>query len=368
MAESDYGAASWAHYSTGPGPQGAELTAPLLSAHAPFQQQLPPLYGGPYMPTSNPTMSPIQDVQNVSASDRPQGISPYPPVGSRQPFYHPNIYSYQFTGPPRPPPAWNGSDQLHPDPSFFNPGNMMQGHQLFSPPGTSFHSNQMSGSSYAGPSPYGRRRYEHRMSMGSLAGDPHPEGMRGSYEAFQASAPGVRNQHPRPRQEHGQANDQTHAGAGPRPWMSAEVQGRRSDRSISPRTSHRRNFERYSVDLSHSSTSSDAEEAAARAPPLSRMRHRPREVRPRFVGRPHVDPNIATPRQLQELKDGLARRLPSELPEEASKACDICQKDYSATHVAPTEEEEIAIVLSCGHSFGEFCMFEWVSDRAVKSY
>lgn len=318
------------------------------------------------MPTSNPAMSPIQDVQSVPASDRPQGVPPYPPVGSRQPFYHPNIYSYQFTGPPRPPPAWNGSDQLHPDPSFFNPGHMMQGHQLFSPPGTSFHSNQMSGPAYAGPSPYGRRRYEHRMSMGSLAGDPHTEGMRGSYEAFQASASGVRGQHPRPRQEHGQANEQTHAGAGPRPWMSAEVQGRRSDRSISPRTSHRRNFERYSVDLSHSSTSSDAEEAAARAPPLSRMRHRPREVRPRFVGRPHVDPNIATPRQLQELKDGLARRLPSELPEEASKACDICQKDYSVTHVAPTEEEEIAIVLSCGHSFGEFCMFEWVSDCAVK--
>ncbi|KAI1527097.1 zf-RING-2 multi-domain protein [Pyrenophora tritici-repentis] len=100
-------------------------------------------------------------------------------------------------------------------------------------------------------------------------------------------------------------------------------------------------------------------EAAARAPPLNRVRHRQREVRPRIADRPYVDPNIATPRQLQELKDGLARRLPSELPEEASKACDICQKDYSATHVAPTEEEEIAIVLSCGHSFGEFCMFEW---------
>jgi len=363
MAEPGYGAASWAHYSTSPGPQAAaELTAPLLSAHAPFQQQLPPLYSGPYLPTSNPTMAQIQDVQNAPANDRPQGLSPYPPVGSRQQFYHPHMYSYQFTGPPRPPPAWNGSDQLHADHSFFNPGNMTQGHQLSSPPGTSFPGYQMSGSSNAEPPPYARRRYEHRMSVGSLARTSHAEGMRGSYEAFQASAPGVRSQHSRPPQEHGQASEQTHAGSGPRPWMSAEVQGRRSDRSISPRTSHRRNFERYSVDLSHSSTSSDAEEAAARAPPLNRMRHRPREVRPRFVGRPHVDPNIATPRQLQELKDGLTRRLPSELPEEASKACDICQKDYSTTRVAPTEEEEIAIVLSCGHSFGEFCMFEWVSE------
>jgi hypothetical protein len=77
--------------------------------------------------------------------------------------------------------------------------------------------------------------------------------------------------------------------------------------------------------------------------------------------RGHFDPNIATPRQIQELKDNLMRRLPSELPDETSKACDICQKDYSAIHVQPGEEEEIAIELSCGHVFGEFCIFQWVS-------
>lgn len=74
---------------------------------------------------------------------------------------------------------------------------------------------------------------------------------------------------------------------------------------------------------------------------------------------PHFDPNIATPRQIQELKDKLPRHLPSELPKETSTTCDICQKDYSPKHVQPAEEEEVAIELPCGHVFGEFCIFQW---------
>ena len=95
------------------------------------------------------------------------------------------------------------------------------------------------------------------------------------------------------------------------------------------------------------------------------MRHRARE-RPRFHSshhhhhHQHFDPNNATPRQIQDLKDKLPRRLPSELADEASKICDICQKDYSLVHVQPTEEDEVAIELPCGHVFGEFCIFQWV--------
>lgn len=39
--------------------------------------------------------------------------------------------------------------------------------------------------------------------------------------------------------------------------------------------------------------------------------------------------------------------------------CNICQKDYSATHVAPSEDEEIAMQLPCKHIFGEHCINTW---------
>lgn len=364
MAEPDYGAASWAHLTTGSGHQAAELAAPLLSAHAPFQQQLPPLYGSLYLPMNSHPISQNRSVPDGPGSTQLQDRSPYPPAGTRYPYYHPHMFSYQFTGPPRPPPAfWNGPEHLHPDQPFSNTSNTMQGFQPIPTPGTSAQHYQSTAALNApGPS-FARRRYDQRNVVEGLARNSHAGGMRTPHQSTRDSAPGERLQSTRLQpHEHRQPNDQTRPASGYRPWMSPGDHSRRSDRSISPRTSNRRNFERYSVDLSPSSTSSDAEEAAARAPPPSRMRHRPREVRPRFAGyRPHIDPNIATPRQIQELKDGLVRRLPSELPEDASKACDICQKDYSASHVSPTEDEENAIVLSCGHLFGEFCIFQWVS-------
>jgi hypothetical protein len=169
--------------------------------------------------------------------------------------------------------------------------------------------------------------------------------------------------------EHHQSGNRTHDSPERRPTIGPNSQGRRSDRSSSPRTSNRRSFDRYQFDLLQSSTSSDAEEAAARAPPFSRARHRPREVRARFVGQhPHIDPNNATLRQIQDLKDRLPRRLPKELCEKTSKACDICQKDYSTVHVKAAEEAEVAIELPCGHCFGEFCIFEWVCVSLVSAY
>ncbi|KAF2622602.1 hypothetical protein BU25DRAFT_206720 [Macroventuria anomochaeta] len=143
------------------------------------------------------------------------------------------------------------------------------------------------------------------------------------------------------------------------------TQGRRSDRSSSPRTSARRSFDRYSGDLPLSSTSSDVEEAAARSPPSNRIRHRPRESRPRFFSQ-HHDPNVITDRQIQELKTSLPRFLLGGLPEDTSPTCDICAKDYSAKHVQPSEEDEVAVKLPCGHSFGEFCIGQWVCKSTLR--
>ncbi|KAF1829460.1 hypothetical protein BDW02DRAFT_509878 [Decorospora gaudefroyi] len=367
MAEPDYGPASWAHFTTDAGTQSSELAAPLLSTHAPFQQQLPPLYGSLYrpqhLPLGHPPMPQLQDPSTGPNSNQSQGRSPYPPVGSRHQHYHPHLYPYQFPGPPRPPPAfWNEPDQVHLDISFRDTGDGMQGHHPFLPPRTPIHSHQGAGLTNPAQSPYARRRYDHRMTGSPGMHTIHSEGVRGS-ENTQEPPPGIRPQDfRRLRPEHVQPNQQARNNVpGQHQWVLPEAQGRRSDRSISPRTStNRRNFDRYSIDLSHSSTSSDAEEAAARAPPLNRVRFRPREVRPRFSShRQHFDPNIATPRQIQELKDSLPRRLPSELAEAASKACEICQKDYSTARVAPGEEQENAVVLACGHSFGEFCIFQW---------
>jgi hypothetical protein len=90
-------------------------------------------------------------------------------------------------------------------------------------------------------------------------------------------------------------------------------------------------------------------------------------VRPRYTGRyPHVDANIATASQVQQLKLSLRVHLPSALPKEKDKTCDICSKEYATTQVVPTEEEECAAELACGHIFGEFCIGQWVSVSTRK--
>lgn len=145
----------------------------------------------------------------------------------------------------------------------------------------------------------------------------------------------------------------------PRTPRIPAAQARRPDRSSSPRTSLRRSYNRYSADLSSPSTSSDVEEAAARSPPSDRVRYQSRESRLRFF-RQIYDPNATTESQLQELKASLPKLLLGDLPKDTSTTCDICAKDYSATHVQPSEEQEIALKLPCGHNFGEFCINQWV--------
>jgi hypothetical protein len=64
---------------------------------------------------------------------------------------------------------------------------------------------------------------------------------------------------------------------------------------------------------------------------------------------------------MQMLKDKLVRLLPSQLADDASTCCDICQKDYSQKQCIPSEAEEMAVLLPCHHAFGEWCINEWFS-------
>jgi hypothetical protein len=137
-------------------------------------------------------------------------------------------------------------------------------------------------------------------------------------------------------------------------------QSRRSGRSSSPRTSNRRSFGDYAEDRTTSSTSSDAEEAAARSPPASRMAQRERLQWYRMSQR--QDPMVTVNRQIKKFKESLERYTFDTLPGVTSRTCDICAKDYSATNVQPSEDEEIAVMLPCGHVFGEFCIDQWVRE------
>jgi hypothetical protein len=134
----------------------------------------------------------------------------------------------------------------------------------------------------------------------------------------------------------------------------------RPDGVQAQQTSNRRDFDHFSQDPFRLRSSSDAEEAAARVPPSSRARRISRNVRPREFFRAPIDPNVPTPQQVHELKEKLSKRVLSEIPLDASSTCDICAKDYSGRRVQPCEEEEMAVELSCGHRFGEFCIAQWV--------
>lgn len=380
MAEPEY-PAPWNSLPPGSEARGSGLAAPPPPSLAlPFPQPFAPLpYEAPYAAFGNPSLPPYWDAP-PHLSSQPQTRSPYPLDGGHQ-MYFPQSRMYPYVpAHPRPPPAFRtGSTASRTDltgmpdsgdfyPRMEHPLLPVHGLQPMIPPFANNFEPPLSPP--AGPNPLPQRQNFSMMGgpvmglrpiqrfYGTESGRPSSDSSPDQPRHIQSPNRRVM------QQEAPQSGTRNFDGAERRASFYMSPQSRRSDRSISPRTSNRRSYDRYSIDLSQSTTSSDAEEAAARAPPSNRMRHRPREVRPRFAAYAHhFDPNIPTSRQIQDLKDKLTRRLPTELPAKTSPCCDICQKDYSNKHVQPCEEEEVAVELSCGHVFGEYCIFQWVCTR-----
>lgn len=364
MAESDYSSSHWLAFSTSPGPQGAEMPAPLLPEHAPsFDQRFPSLsYEPPYPPqVDTPHRPAFPQMPAFSSYSHAPETSPYSQPVPLPPYTRP--YSQHYSRPPLAPRNSSGGGRM-------DNATLPETGQVFPRMDDSmsrrvhaFYSAYFTGDeSYlppeVGPSPIPRRYYD------PFGGPAPPVPGSGDQENLHQLHQGPPSLTSRPsHMEQLPYNSRAYNHSLRRSAALFGPQGRRSDRSVSPRTSTRRSFDRYYSDLSPSVTSLDAQPPAVRAAPSNRPRHRPREVRPRFLHQ-RQDPNIPSQRQIQHLKDTLPRRLPSELVQGTSSACDICQKDYANTHVPPSEEEEIAIELPCGHCFGEFCIFQWVCASA----
>ncbi|KAH9865206.1 hypothetical protein IAQ61_009153 [Plenodomus lingam] len=357
MADSAYDPTPWHSMPTASGASVADLEAPIQSSHAlPFPQPY-----APYAHMSTPRMMPILDWTQRRGEN--QVRSPYLPNGDHQMSYPtpPRVHPYDPSQ-PRPPPAIR-SERTNWRPDAREYAGIHGLHTRSDYSRDAFYASAAFGYHPALPSAMESNPFARRPQNSSMGSNPPPyarqEPMR-SPDADNIDSPRlVLGTHTRLSQHGDLSNERVEHGAAlRRSSMFVEAQGRQSDHSNSPRTSSRRSFDRYSVDLPQSSTSSDADEAAARVPPSSRARQRMRG--PRVFGQRQAhDPNVASPEQIQELKEKLPRRLPSELSEDTSKECDICSKDYSLVDVKPSEEAEIAIELPCGHCFGECCIHIW---------
>ena len=354
--------------------QGWEPAAPHLDARAaPFPRPFPQPPYGLYNNADNAAM-----MQNPNVLQQPfannAGRPLYPYEEAHHVYYPPPVGMYPQPRLPsalrsRPPPSnpnmngWNEAGNIPP----FNPGY----YPVHSVPGT-MPSLPMppcpggpGGPNYPPLSPNSRRANADRF----FAMDHRPPTSHLGWGMSSPPGPDdASSVRPRPSRVHNRRPSQQESSprnSQPTSYTDRSFQQRasilaahycRGDRSVSPLSSTRRTFDRYSYD-----SGPDVDEAAARVPPPNRARRLPRDVRAQFFGQPpHHDPNLATPQQVQELKSRLTRRLLGELPEKANPECDICAKAYSSTHVQPAEEHEVAVELSCGHFFGEFCLFEWV--------
>jgi hypothetical protein len=360
---------------TGTGAQRSDPSSPRFNVHAdPFNQPTRPRPGDvPYGSFYDPPTNPYLDLPPASLGQHLQALSSNPQDGHHYPrpprHYYPYHPAYQYL-PPQPPvprrpvfspnvpaegalnsAAFNGNGNMAPLPS--NP-------QMRTVPG-SFPSYPQGYEGNFAPAdhmmPSIRQHYFAPLDL-------QPPIRYSGGQDFEASS---RQSPERPRQFLAAARRSSLQGArqtsssnngNNRPQDHAErrtarimhARNRLAGSGGSPPTSGRRAWE----DLHDFS-----------APPVFRAHRVSREHRMPLSRYPHHgDPNVATSRQIQELKDKLPRRLLSELPADTSPTCDICAKDYSKVHVKACEEEEVAVELSCGHVFGEFCLFQWVSTRS----
>jgi hypothetical protein len=392
MAEPDYSAP--VRVPPAPGAQGP-ISAPLLSAQAtPFTlgwpQHLP--YEPPYGPPSDPLLSQIPDISSLPFYAPPYAQSPYSThTDHHSPVHYPppsRMFPYTSHQPRLPPAFRTGSDSRtdHGDSNptetlFRDEPPMPHGSQPWFPlhrGGFDGHSPLASLSASDSRRPQHTAPHNSQESLPGLSSPQDPVSLGGfwipprhftsSYR--RPSQPDQRQHHHRHQHQHQhqhrhQHQHQHHTRVGDRvdrpSSLSYTAHDRHSNRTPSPRTtSTRRNFESYSWDILSTSTSSDAEEAAARTPPSTRAQNRPRDARPRHFSQ-QPDATAVVARQIQDLKAKLPKYLASELAKDKSPTCDICSKDYSTKHVQPSEDEEMAVQLICGHSFGEFCISQWVS-------
>ncbi|KAI8934739.1 hypothetical protein NX059_008427 [Plenodomus lindquistii] len=366
MADPGYNPNSWHPMSTASGAPDPDLNASLHSPHAlSFSQSFAPLsFDPPYAHLNNSQMMPYPDMSSTPFDGQNHARSPYPSNGGQghQMFYSPPPHMHPYgSSQPRPPPAFRSERHVpRTDLREFTGIHGLHGWSDY--PRDSLFAPEAFGYNVSMPStmestPFARR--PQHPTMGSNV--PRYDGMEPTRTHDTGNA---ESRLPQITTSRGALSyrelpvEQGDNGALRRASMFMDAHNRRSDRSNSLRTSNRRSFDRYSVDLPQSSTSSDADEAAARVPPPSRARQRMRGARS-YVQRPVHDPNIASLEQIQALKEKLPRRLPSELSDNTSKACDICSKDYSLTEVKPSEDAEIAVELPCGHCFGESCINTW---------
>lgn len=369
MAAPDFSAYQYLAMSTGTGAQRADISGPWPPWPAVPPTQHRQQWDSNFQADNSSLPPPMQWNHRMTNQYQPPNLPPtsyYPYAvhgGHAVQMYPHSMYSFS-SHQPRPPPAIRSG---HAD-SPINLGRSVPDVYHMPPSHTAYHSNSQGPLAYSMPP----QPAEVASDTASVAfdGNLSPESTSGG--GGDSSNHGY-SLHSRPSESNQirevEQSQQRQAvrnsilrrieDAEQRVPRNLNAQTRRSDRSSSPRSSARRSFNRYSADLSQSGTSSDAEEAAARSPPSNRTRHQRPDSRSRFF-RQAYDPRIITDGQLQQLKASLPKLVLGDLPTDALPTCDICAKDYSAIPVEPSEEEEIAVKLPCGHYFGESCLAQWV--------
>ena len=374
MADSDFSTPGWSSTYTTTVSRASERSAPRFNARAtPFAQPFRvSAHDAPYSQFSTHSMSSqFQNTYPAPSGFQPQTPTPNDHDGSHQrpDYYFPppsGRYPYQ-PAPPRPPGYFRSRpggvppdmNELPGVGDLFGPPidhPMMRGVPGFSPPpypqgyGTTPAAPFVQQQNYAVTSLHRPAPYPNGQNFVPAPVRESPERRR----PFSG-----RNRRASQQESH-RPNNRSNDHAERRAFRNLDILSRHEEGSLSPPSSMRRSFDRFSLDLPPSSTSSDAEEAAARVPPSSRARNVTMGHYRSYAHPQLYDPNNAISRQMQEFKNKLPRRLPNELPRQTSNTCDICAKDYSVVHVQPCEEDEVAIELPCGHCFGEFCIFQWV--------